>query len=639
MKILAVLSMACELLAWLILPATFLMAYLPRVDVGLQTAQSHLAVLVVPVLLWLACRLAATQARDSLWTAHRWVAEIAASLLLPLLAIAYGLILLGLDSWGRVPTLPMLMVYLGQLGALLEALGISVGVALFGGLLTFMAAILLGHFSQRAFTAALAPRLAGMRLALPVLLFSLVASGSINALGFASAPRVDLREPAALVFFSDRIEGRLQNSISEESPSMRARDRKERESYVAGRLDDAPNIILIVGDALRADALHSLGNPRPVTPFIDASGGGRLVWRGVGHSVCAESLCGLMGIAKSRYPHELTRESVSLHDVLAAHGYRNSLIFGGDHTNFYGLAGMFGRIDEFRDGAGAQGYMNDDRLVIRYTQETPAFDGRPTFLHYHLMSTHGLGLKLDDFKRFAPALNHYNAIAMGQASDQSKPQLLRNFYDNGAAQFDWVVSELLGVLREKGYLDRAIVIITGDHGEMLWEHGQVAHANGVYEPALRVPVAIFSFGMDFDHAPSAAGCGPVSTVDIAPTLADLVGFTAPRGWSGLSLVAPESCERRSQRLVRFSQAMEVGAIGRFGSSQLKYWVALRSGREFLFDVAADPAESRNLLEGGGGMHQDAVRTLRAAVAGAAASAPVQGAETFVEVPESAGGAE
>lgn len=54
-------------------------------------------------------------------------------------------------------------------------------------------------------------------------------------------------------------------------------------------------------------------------------------------TVCSESVCGLMGMARSKYVHELTGEAMSLTQVLNRHGYAIQMILGGDHTNYYEL--------------------------------------------------------------------------------------------------------------------------------------------------------------------------------------------------------------------------------------------------------------------------------------------------------------
>ncbi len=105
-----------------------------------------------------------------------------------------------------------------------------------------------------------------------------------------------------------------------------------------------------------------------------------------------------------------------------------------------------------------------------------------------------------------------------------------NYYDNGVFQFDGVVKSAIAQLQEKGYLSDAIVVITGDHGEMLGEHGQFGHANGVYEPVLHVPFVIIRYGYTENY--SSVLPRVVSQIDIAPTILTDLSMPIPSTWAG-----------------------------------------------------------------------------------------------------------
>src|SRR5262245_45814538 len=63
-------------------------------------------------------------------------------------------------------------------------------------------------------------------------------------------------------------------------------------------------------------------------------------------------------------------------------------------------------------------------------------------------------------------------------------------YRGEVAYTDAVVGRLLGWLRERGLLDRTVVVLTADHGESLGEHGEAAHAFFVYDATVAVPLII-----------------------------------------------------------------------------------------------------------------------------------------------------
>ncbi len=97
-------------------------------------------------------------------------------------------------------------------------------------------------------------------------------------------------------------------------------------------------------------------------------------------------------------------------------------------------------------------------------------------------------------------------------------------YPSGVRAFDRRLGGFLEFLRDAGLLDNAIVILTSDHGEELFEHGGWSHGQNLYDEALRVPLLI--------RQPRARDGGTrvttlVELVDLMPTLLSLVGLAAP----------------------------------------------------------------------------------------------------------------
>jgi arylsulfatase A-like enzyme len=109
---------------------------------------------------------------------------------------------------------------------------------------------------------------------------------------------------------------------------------------------------------------------------------------------------------------------------------------------------------------------------------------------------------------------------------------VRRLYRGELQVVDRAVGELVEALAVAGRLDDAIVVLVGIHGEELFEHGGAGHGRNLFEESIRVPLMI--------RAPKLLAPGkvtaPVDLLDLAPTLADLVGAPAPDGWQGESLV-------------------------------------------------------------------------------------------------------
>jgi arylsulfatase A-like enzyme len=107
-------------------------------------------------------------------------------------------------------------------------------------------------------------------------------------------------------------------------------------------------------------------------------------------------------------------------------------------------------------------------------------------------------------------------------------------YDGGIRYTDTKIGEFLSYLKETGLYDQSLIIITSDHGEEFKEHGSFQHWRLYYRPELHVPLMM--------HIPSypAKGIridGLVQSVDIMPTILELVGIPPHQQAQGKSLVS------------------------------------------------------------------------------------------------------
>ena len=127
-----------------------------------------------------------------------------------------------------------------------------------------------------------------------------------------------------------------------------------------------------------------------------------------------------------------------------------------------------------------------------------------------------------------------------QEADPQDLAIVDATYDVALRELDAIFARLLAVLRERGELDRTVVVVTSDHGEHLGEHHRVDHQYSLYEELLRVPLVI--------RAPGRAEAGeddtPVSGIDLFPTLLAALGLDVPELGSGArDLLAPAEPER------------------------------------------------------------------------------------------------
>jgi arylsulfatase A-like enzyme len=169
-------------------------------------------------------------------------------------------------------------------------------------------------------------------------------------------------------------------------------------------------------------------------------------------------------------------------------------------------------------------------------------------------------------------------------------------YDGEIAFVDAQIGRVLAFLEQRKLLERTIVVVIGDHGEGLGEHGEATHAVFVYESVIRVP---FIVRTPFRQLRGRIVDAVTRSVDMLPTLLDLVEVDAPAQIDGSSLLPLMAGGTRELDLDAYSESLF--PLHWFGWSDLR---ALRAGRfkvidaprPELYDLQSDPFEERNVFE-------------------------------------------
>lgn len=196
---------------------------------------------------------------------------------------------------------------------------------------------------------------------------------------------------------------------------------------------------------------------------------------------------------------------------------------------------------------------------------------------------------LPDGKRFfalyMPIAGHHPYRSPGRGPRPFPASKEIDHYHNDLFAGDAATGLLLDGLRARGRLDRALVVVVGDHGEAFGQHeGNVAHSLYIYEENIHVPF-IVSLGGVTTAEIRAPQIG--SLIDVAPTILALAGLPLTSKWQGRSLLAG------SPGVARFftdHASLEVGL--RQGRWKMIHEIGL--GRARLYDLDADPGERTNL---------------------------------------------
>jgi arylsulfatase A-like enzyme len=400
-----------------------------------------------------------------------------------------------------------------------------------------------------------------------------------------------------------------------------------------------PNIVFILLDATRADHLPMYGYSRPTAPHLtELAKGGVVLDRMYAQSSWTKP--SIATIFSSLYPsvHKVTRERDFLGDgvnvlpeMLRAAGYKTfgvsananvSPIFGYSQgfdafrvwkTESAIRLTMMGRIaqdvfttSQLRRLLGERGEIIPRAEVLTdLTLDWVSRSGDgPFFLYVHYIDPHTpysppppYDTMFDHRAQPPRRAGGVDPLAL-LASDRSKAEVGRilDLYDGEIVYADLHVGRLLHELGARGILDNAIVVVTADHGEEFWEHGNEEHGKSAYEEVLRVPFII--------SAPGRLPAGSRVTdflglIDVAPTLLTLAGIEPPKDIQGRSFAGiftrPE--ERRPDRKL-FAQAItDAFALEMVRDQRYKLVRHLhgpRAGQVEMYDLHEDPLERTDI---------------------------------------------
>lgn len=578
---------AADLALWYSLPCAFLVAYVSLLRQPGSAVLPHMAAMALPFAVLIILRLVL-----SLLIPNAALRLLASSLTLAAFMgaalIYYVLVLISVGYWGGVVSWIAIPTFFRQAPDIAAAIGIPgivAGTAVVA-LLGAMIAACWFYLKRLDWT---------MELRRPARVKAVAIAAVFCALwlqvaGVTAAPWINQAEPLSMTLFplakGRDIEG-LHISDSAAGVLDGIEDRA-RAAYIPAA-GPKPNLILIVVDALRPDHMSLYGYGRKTTPYLDQLARTQGVRKLVAHTACSDTVCGLLSLTGSRPPRDFSFHPFGIHEVLRRNGYRVHMILSGDHSLFHPMKSYYGTVDSWFDGNSVRSAsIDDDQPVIDHLAAMPDWDRSPTMFQFHLMSAHVT--RRDDGKRaFSPAHSYLLAPSIDYDGPAMVLPSATNYYDNGVFAADRVIETLLGQLRQKGYLQHALVVITADHGESLGEHGVFMHANSVREEVLKVPVVFIDYGYEPGDTITAAPF-PLQA-DIAPTILTELKIPRPTTWKGRPL------QERSEAPVTYIEERDfVGLIdNRQPGSHWKYWLDRARGAEFAFDLSADPHEMHNLI--------------------------------------------
>ncbi|MFQ5698156.1 MAG: sulfatase [Myxococcota bacterium] len=391
-----------------------------------------------------------------------------------------------------------------------------------------------------------------------------------------------------------------------------------------------PNVLLIVVDTTRADAMFPV-DPTRMPTFA------RLAREGTSfshaRSTSAWTLPSHGSLFTGLYPsthgahhesHLLRPGLETLAEVLSA-THRTAGFSENPHIGVQkGFAQGFSHFEEtWRQRSTLESDPPTVERVLGWLSQDRE-DSRPFFAFVNLMDAHLPYAPPSELaRRYAPAgaarrqierLRHFREldarryVTGRRALSDSELAILRSLYRTEVVWLDRRVGKLIEALDRRGDLDRTLVVIVGDHGENIADHGLMEHQLCLYETLLRVPL-LFRLPGSFER--SSVRDAAVQLVDVMPTILDSVGTPRSRwpAMQGQSLLHGDPPPERAivaqymrpvRQRTRFAEAdpsFDFDPYDRrlqsYQRASLKLIVSSR-GEVELYDLASDPREAHDL---------------------------------------------
>lgn len=430
---------------------------------------------------------------------------------------------------------------------------------------------------------------------------------------------------AVLAFLLLRPSDQPADGLADVLDPMVADGTMESAKYDLSDAADQLNIIVISMDALRYDKTGLSGNSDGLTPNLDAFAEEAIVFENT-VSAASWTLPSHMSMWTARWPsvHGVTNKL----RLLGADQMAESALSAGIETypsllvrdgmtaaGFTGGAGMGGRYGFDRDFS----VYVDDRPFAGLDYSAPqAIDWlrenreQRFLLFVHGYDVHGQyplppaaveGIEysgdLDGSIEENARLREAGLKAIeepGDASDITEEvgaedaAFLEELYDLKVRAADERLGSFLAQVRAMGLMDDTLIAIVSDHGDEFMEHGALDHGHTLYEEQLHTVMALRIPG----YARPQRIPEVVRSVDLFPTLFDLLGLAGPKGVNGVSLVPLlrgealelEAYSETDYRLYVHQRALRQG--------DHKLIVDLRDGERALYDISSDADELQDI---------------------------------------------
>ncbi|MEM7355850.1 MAG: sulfatase-like hydrolase/transferase, partial [Acidobacteriota bacterium] len=361
------------------------------------------------------------------------------------------------------------------------------------------------------------------------------------------------------------------------------------------------NVLLITLDTTRADFIGCYGKASARTPNLD-----RLAAEGflfehayssnpvtqAAHSTILTGVYPMVHGVRDNGLFQLPQQRETLAEMLAARGYATGAAVGG-----FPLTRQFGTdqgFDFYDDDLTADRFDHRGRPAERQRQTW--YDERPAA---HVNDAILPWLRERTGEPFFVWLHYWDPHEPHIAPAPYGQLFAHDPYQGEIAYTDDSLGTILRQLESSGELERTLVVVTADHGESRSEHKELTHAFLAFDSTLHVPLIL--------RVPERRGGRRIAqragTVDIVPTVLDLLGFEPPKSLQGRSLAPLMSAEQGvddsadSNRRAYYAESLSPRLAHGFGELRVLLrgpWKYIHGPRPELYNLEDDPRELSDL---------------------------------------------
>lgn len=361
------------------------------------------------------------------------------------------------------------------------------------------------------------------------------------------------------------------------------------------------NVLVLVIDTVRADRLGVAGYQRDgksLTPRLDALAAESVRFTRA-YAQAPNTPRSMPSFMASRYPSQIAVDESFKNYPRVDDG--NEMLFEtlkGAGLATIGVASHFYFRDERNFTQGFDRFDNEGALDIAPSNKDIA---SPRIVPRALDELGTLAASKQRFAMFVHLFEPHSTYVEhdGFTVTERGTAALEQKYDYEIAFTDRWIGTLLDGLKEKGLADTTAIVIMSDHGEAFGVHSFAGqrmffHGQTLYDELLRVPLIIKVPGV----APRTVD-SVVQLIDVAPTVAELIGAPRPASWVGRSLVPALAGDALAERpaygelLPAPSWKHDAKALVS-GDGRWKLFYRISDGRYELYDLAADPDERKDL---------------------------------------------